>query len=798
MRRLLTLLFLCAGAAPAWADTPAKVFPNPNRIRYDGQCLTIDGHDLVVLSGTFHYFRCPKPLWRDRFRKIKEAGCNTVETYVPWNWHERGLPASVDDFSQVDLTDLKEWLAMAQDEFGFYTIIRPGPYICAEWDGGGFPRWLLTKMPADARQPGGEAVDIQAAAGADAVAVAPKVKTVPAGRIWLRTNDPVFVAWSEHWLKAVCPVIAEAQVTRRPPGRGGVILFQIENEYNYDKEAPAADRAPHLQALYRTAVAAGIEVPIFTCWTSQTRGSPDPVLSQVFDAFNGYPRYKIDSTAQRVHDLQAAQPDAPVMISELGGGWFSGVGGQLSEDQPGLDGAAIAGNTMIALQEGATILNYYVLFGGTNFGLWPGRGNTATYDYFAPIREPGGVGEKYLAVKAIGLMLQEHGAALARSRVMACQAETGSPEVTVAARRARDGEVFLFFRNHSVPESRRGSATVWLEGATEIRLDYDLGPFGYKIFHLATALTDPAKGEWLPRPVAGPARPDRLPSPVRPLLAQMRADPGGSDWVGVGAGDMLPELGVYDARPVIYAASLSLPASGAAPDAALRMDSYPGDALAVEVNGRVVACGTAREAVVGRWLRPGRNDLKILYAQAGQANIQRAIQDESGLRGAVLAGGGAAVPLSGWRLARSLGGVAAGWPALGPGPADGWTEVPLAGAGAVARKGGLAGVTGGPADALTTWYRVAFELPRPAAGVWVPWRALVDAAGDGEIYLNGQSLGRFWEVGPQREYFLPECWLRFGPGQQNVLTFRLSPMQKGVRLGAVEIAPYADQAEVRD
>ena len=290
------------------------------------------------------------------------------------------------------------------------------------------------------------------------------------------------------------------------------------------------------------------------------------------------------------------------------------MGGQLSEDQPGLNGAAIAGNTMIALQEGATILNYYVLFGGTNFGLWPGRGNTATYDYFAPIREPGGVGEKYLAVKAIGLMLQEHGAALARSRVLSCQAETGSAEVTVAARRARNGEVYLFFRNHSVPDAHRGSATVWLEGGTEIRLDYDLGPFGYKIFHLASALTDPAKGEWLPKPVTGPARPDHLPAPVRPVLAQMRADPGGSDWVrGRRRRHAAGELGVYDARPVVYAASLSLPASGAAPGAALRMDSYPGDALvAVEVNGRVVPCGTGREAVVGRWLRPGQNDLRIL------------------------------------------------------------------------------------------------------------------------------------------------------------------------------------------
>jgi hypothetical protein len=164
----------------------------------------------------------------------------------------------------------------------------------------------------------------------------------------------------------------------------------------------------------------------------------------------------------------------------------------------------------------------------------------------------------------------------------------------------------------------------------------------------------------------------------------------------------------------------------------------------------------------------------------------------------VLVSGGQSLPISGWKVARSLGGVAAGWPALAPGAAAGWADVTLEGTGPIARKGGLAGVAAGPVDALTTWYRVAFELPAQPAGVWVPWRAVVDAAGDGEIYLNGQSLGRYWELGPQREYFLPECWLHFGAGRQNVLTFRLSPVQKGVRLRAVEIAPYADQAEIRE
>lgn len=110
---------------------PAKEFSNPDRIRYDGSCMTIDGKDVFIYSAAFHYFRCPEELWRDRFQKIKEAGFNTVETYVPWNWHEREMPAGLSDTTKFDFSDIKRWLKMAQDEFGFYTIVRPGTiHLC--------------------------------------------------------------------------------------------------------------------------------------------------------------------------------------------------------------------------------------------------------------------------------------------------------------------------------------------------------------------------------------------------------------------------------------------------------------------------------------------------------------------------------------------------------------------------------------------------------------------------------------------------------------------------------------------
>lgn len=83
-------------------DSAKRVF-HPERIRYDGSCMTIDGQDVFIYSAAFHYFRCPEELWRDRFQKIKEAGFNTVETYVPWNWHEREMPKSLEDTTHFDL-----------------------------------------------------------------------------------------------------------------------------------------------------------------------------------------------------------------------------------------------------------------------------------------------------------------------------------------------------------------------------------------------------------------------------------------------------------------------------------------------------------------------------------------------------------------------------------------------------------------------------------------------------------------------------------------------------------------------
>ena len=122
-----------------------SVFLHPDRIRYDSRCIQIDGKDVFVFSGTFHYFRTPQPLWENRLRKLKEAGFNCVETYIPWNWHERTMPKSPEDYSCLDMKPLVDFLNLTE-QLGLYVILRPGPYICAEWSGGGFPQWIMQKI----------------------------------------------------------------------------------------------------------------------------------------------------------------------------------------------------------------------------------------------------------------------------------------------------------------------------------------------------------------------------------------------------------------------------------------------------------------------------------------------------------------------------------------------------------------------------------------------------------------------------------------------------------------------------
>jgi len=429
MQKRYSLLFLAMiAAALAFNEIPqqGKIVPvrfsHPELVKYDRDKFTVMGKDIFLYSGSFHYFRCDSSLWMDRLIKISDAGFNTVETYIPWNWHEqrKGHP---------DFTALEKFLTECE-QAGLYVIVRPGPYICAEWDVGGFPEWLAGK-------------------GAG-----------------FRTASPQSISWSQYWYNEVLPVVRRHLISNG----GSIIMMQIENEYDYF-DLPDSNKAVYLKALYESAIKNEIDVPIITCWTKQVRNHSDSVFSQILDACNFYPGWNIENTIDRIE--RAKTEETIPMITELQGGWFSSVGEKSVRyvDKFGPD--QIDALTKFVMAHGVKALNYYMLYGGTNFGYWGSKGKTTSYDYTAPISESGGLWDKYRSVKLIGDFIRLAGPYLARSHEIQGGAATNSKGVEFLLR--ADGNIAFLFVWNKNEKPVEAEIAVKLSRTSELSLPVSLG-----------------------------------------------------------------------------------------------------------------------------------------------------------------------------------------------------------------------------------------------------------------------------------------------------------------------------------
>ncbi len=378
-------------------------FDNPHVIRYDSSCFTINNQDTIVFSGAFHYPRCPKLLWRDRLAKFKAAGFNTIETYVFWNYHEP-------EKGKCNLADFEDFTKLVH-EMGFYMIARPGPYVCAEWQRGGFPDW------------------------------------VAAMRFPLRSNHPESINTSKHWYDQVLPAIQRHQITVGGP----IIMVQVENEYDFSVPLPDAEKLAYIRALASMVWEAGISVPVITCWTRQARQNSDPDMARIMDTCNFYPRWNIvKEVVPELQKLRKEEPSSPVAITELQGGWFSQFGGKLSVDQDGVNAEQLDTLTKTVLEQGVTSFSYYMGFGGTNFD-WAAKTLTTTYDYAAPIREPGGLWDKYYAARGICQFLRLHGDVLARAQALEGSAEISNSNLSITER-INGKSAVLFVRENANAE----------------------------------------------------------------------------------------------------------------------------------------------------------------------------------------------------------------------------------------------------------------------------------------------------------------------------------------------------------
>jgi beta-galactosidase len=215
------LLILFAVLLPAIADE-TMFGPAPEAkpfIDFDGKGFIINGQRTFLVSGSIHYPRVPRALWYDRLLRLKRGGFNTVQSYVFWNYHE---PVE-NQFDFSGEKDYEAYLQTAQD-LGLYATVRPGPYVCAEWDSGGYPVW--TKFKPD---------------------------------VVVRTDSPGYTALQDHWLDKILPMVAKHQINKG----GNVIQVQLENEGVWWGAWSGTASNPYYEHLHQEGIKDGLEVPFF-------------------------------------------------------------------------------------------------------------------------------------------------------------------------------------------------------------------------------------------------------------------------------------------------------------------------------------------------------------------------------------------------------------------------------------------------------------------------------------------------------------------------------------------------------
>lgn len=316
------------------------------RVKIENGTFNIDGKNVQLICGEMHYPRIPREYWRDRLHRARAMGLNTVSAYVFWNFHER--QSGMFDFDGQ--ADIAEFVRIAQEE-GLFVILRPGPYVCAEWDFGGYPSWLLKEKD-----------------------------------MTYRSKDPRFLSYCERYIKELGKQLAPLTINNG----GNIIMVQVENEYG----SYAADKE-YLTAIRDMIKGAGFNVPLFTCdgGGQVEAGHIDgalPTLNGVFgeDIFKVVDKY---------------QQGGPYFVAEFYPAWFDEWGrrhSSVSYERP-------AEQLDWMLSHGVSV-SMYMFHGGTNFeytnGANTGRGyqpQPTSYDYDAPLGEWGNCYPKYHAFRKV-------------------------------------------------------------------------------------------------------------------------------------------------------------------------------------------------------------------------------------------------------------------------------------------------------------------------------------------------------------------------------------------------------------
>src|SRR5215207_5298919 len=316
-----------------------------------GEHFLLDGKPFRIVAGDMHYARVPRQYWRDRMRKMKAMGLNTLTTYVFWNLHEP-RPGRFDFTGNLDIA---AYVRTAREE-GLWVILRPGPYVCSEWEFGGFPSWLLKE---------------------------PDMK--------VRSADPRFLRAAANYMREVGRRIAPLQVTRGGP----VIMVQVENEYG-----SFGDDKNYLGAVRRMIVDAGFEVTLFTSDGDAGKLAAG-TLPEVLAVINFGAR---DSPEKKFAVFDKLRQNVPRMCGEFWVGWFDSWGDR-HQTVPA-EKAAEGLDWMLARGISVSI---YMFHGGSSFGFMNGANRNSEgykpiingYDYDSPLDEAGRPTAKFFALRDV-------------------------------------------------------------------------------------------------------------------------------------------------------------------------------------------------------------------------------------------------------------------------------------------------------------------------------------------------------------------------------------------------------------
>lgn len=318
----------------------------------------LNGEKFKIISGSIHYFRIVPEYWEDRLLKLKAMGCNSVESYVPWNL----VNPKPEVFDFEGILNLRRFIELAE-KIGLYFILRPGPYICAEWEFGGQPAWLLKD---------------------------PKMS--------LRTNYPPYVNACEKYLIEVVNRVKDKQITHG----GNILMVQIENEYGY-----YGDDKEYLSAIKNILINNGINVPLITSdgpWNeAYMKGALD--FDEVLPTFNFG-----SSASEHYNIVKKNLGNKPFMCMEFWIGWFDYWGGKHA------DRSAVSVKKDLEDLLSIGHVNFFMFSGGTNFGFTNGANDgvhssnvnqkvlqpdVTSYDYDGILTEAGDLTEKYYACKDV-------------------------------------------------------------------------------------------------------------------------------------------------------------------------------------------------------------------------------------------------------------------------------------------------------------------------------------------------------------------------------------------------------------